>query len=118
MPQIAVHPWRVRDDEHEAVFVVGKVDGDEEAISEHDPLPVDVQQGAPVPDLVEVSIDVGFLDEDDVAVVLPVVGLAGRCVCGDESLDEFLDSGMGGVGWGKFGEVFGGFECDHMRLPP
>ena len=61
-------------------------------------------QGAAVPDLVEISINVGFLDEDDVAVVLPIVGLAvGR----DEAVDEFLDGGKCGVIGREFGEVFG-----------
>jgi hypothetical protein len=71
-----------------------------------------------VPDLVVCSIHIAFLDQDDVAVVLVVVGLVRRCVCRDEAVDEFLDGGICGVRLGELGEVFGGFESDHMWLPP
>jgi hypothetical protein len=77
LSQFAIDPGCVQDDEHEAVLVVGQVDGDEKVALFHDSLPVNLQQGAAVPDLVEGSIHVGFLDENDVAVVFMVVGLAG-----------------------------------------
>ena len=70
-----------------------------------------------VPDLVKGAVHVVLLDQDDVAVVLPVVGLAGRGVGRDEAVDEFPDGGEGGVLGFELGEVFGGFERDHMWLP-
>ena len=76
LTRFAVNPECIRDVEHEAVLAVGQVDGDEETIAQHDPFPIDVKQGSSVPDLVEGSVAVGFIDQDDVADVFMVVGIA------------------------------------------
>ena len=39
-------------------------------------------------------------------------------VLGYEPIDEFLDGVMGGMVFGDLGEVFGGFESDHICGPP
>jgi hypothetical protein len=52
-----------------------------------------------VPDLVEGAAHVVFLNQDDVAIVLPVTGFTGICVPGDEPVDGFCDGGVGGVEW-------------------
>jgi len=110
--QLAVNPGCVRDDETEAVLVVGQVDRDEEVTLLRDAFPVDVLQGAAAPDLVEFSVGVALLDQNDVAVRLVVVGLTRGGVFGDEAIDEVFDGGIRGIiGW-EFAEVFGGFERD------
>ena len=40
--------------------------------------------------------------------------MAFPCVGGDQVIDQFLDDGKGGVSGGQFGDVFGGFERDHV----
>ena len=116
--QLAIHPWSIRDDEAEAVFVVGEIDGDEEVTLLRDAFPVDVQQGAAVPDLVEFPVDVALLDQDRVSIPVGVVGMTLPGVVGDEPLDEVFDGGICGIGGREFCEVFGGFESDHIWGPP
>ena len=66
-----------------------------------------------MPDVIYIAL----LDQDDVAVVVGVVGFTRRCVFGDEPVDEVLDGGICGMVFGELAEVFGGFESDH-ECPP
>jgi len=36
----------------------------------------------------------------------------------NELIDEFFDGGICGTGGWELAEVFGGFECDHVGVPP
>jgi hypothetical protein len=101
-----------------AVFVVGQVDGDEEAALQHDAFPGNRQQGTAVPVLVEGAVLVAFLDQDGVAVPVGVVRMALPGVVLDKPIDEILDGGKCGMVFGELAEVLGGFERDHMRVTP
>ena len=63
----------------------------------HDPFPGHVEQGAAIPEFVEFAVDIFRFDQDDVAIIFGVVGLARRGVGRDELLDEFRDGGVCGV---------------------
>jgi hypothetical protein len=64
----------------QTVFVVGQVDGDEKVALLHDPIPVEIQQCAAVPYLVECALHVCFLYQEDVSVIVGIVGTTRRGV--------------------------------------
>ena len=118
VPQLAVDSGCVRDDEAEAVLVVGRVDGYEEIALLRDAFPLNFHEAAAVPDLIELTVGVAFFNQDDVTVIFGVVWLARRGVLGDEPIDEVFDGGICRMVFWELCEVFGGFDCDHIYGPP
>ena len=66
----------------------------------------------------EGAVGVAFLNQDGAAVSVGVVRVTLPGVVLDQSFDEVLDDGIRGVGGREPGEVFGGFERDHVGVPP
>lgn len=116
--QRAVDPGRVRDDGAVSIFVIGEINGDEEVTLRRDALPVNRQQGAAVPDLVEGAIGVVLLDQGGVTVPVGIVWMARTGVVLDQAFDEVLDGGIRGIRGRDLGQVRGGFEGDHVGCPP
>ena len=76
IPQLALNPVGIGDDEADAELVVGQEDGDELVIPPGDALPGDVDEPIVVPDLIEYAVGVLRLYQDHIAGTLGVLGVA------------------------------------------
>ena len=102
------------DGDHEADPVVARSEIDRviKAIDDANALPHDFGQARHV-DVVQLALDISGFHEDDISMVLGVVGMIGKVAGCYEPFEELLHDGLGGIVVGELVQIGQRHECHH-----